>query len=221
MAELVFDIETVGEEYDNLSTSIQETITKRAKTEEELQDLKQKTGLFPLSGKVVAIAVMDLATNLGKVYYQSSEKNKKNYKKLGFDYEVRDEKQILKGFWQGVEHYSKVITFNGRSFDAPFLVLRSIYHGIPINKNLIPYRYSNQYHFDIMDQLSFYGASRKYSLSALCDFLNIKNPKDEGVSGLEVNNLFAKKEYEKIAEYCARDVKATAELYLKVKGYIF
>jgi len=41
-------------------------------------------------------------------------------------------------------------------------------------------------------------------LESLCQTFGIKNPKDEGVSGLEVNNLFKNKEYKKIAEYCMR-----------------
>ena len=76
-------------------------------------------------------------------------------------------------------------------------------------------------HLDLMDQLSFYGAFRNFSLEVMCQFLGIKNPKDEGVSGLAINDLFKNKEYKKIAEYCMRDVIATKELYDKAKDYIF
>ena len=85
----------------------------------------------------------------------------------------------------------------------------------------MPNRYYKDNHFDIMDQLSFYGAFRNFSLEVMCNFLGIKSPKDEGVSGLIVNDLFKNKEYKKIAEYCMRDVIATKELYNRVKGYIF
>jgi uncharacterized protein YprB with RNaseH-like and TPR domain len=53
----------------------------------------------------------------------------------------------------------RFITFNGRSFDAPFLIVRSAVHRIKPSVNLIPNRY-DKYHIDLFDQLSFYGVSR-------------------------------------------------------------
>ena len=58
-------------------------------------------------------------------------------------------------------------------------------------------------------------------MEVLCDMLGIRNPKDEGVSGLAVNDLFNEKKYKEITEYCMRDVMATGELYERVKRYVF
>lgn len=219
MKELVFDIETAGFNFDSLKPAIQKYLLKKAKNETEVTEEKTKTGLCPLSGEVVSIAFMNLDQKASKVYFQAPNGEKKNFREKGVEYEIKTEKEMLEGFWRGLQNFERIITFNGRSFDVPFLILRSIYHKIPITKNLVPYRYSGKIHFDLMDQLSFYGAHKNYSLAALADFFGIDNPKDEGISGLEVNNLFQQEKYDAIAKYCMRDVLATAELYLRVKDY--
>lgn len=221
MPALIFDIETIGYDFDLLSPIIQKNILKNLKTDEEKEGALARTGLSPISGEVVAIALLNSETNKGKVYFQAPDSDLKNYEKDRVEYLVRTEKEILENFWADVNFFNQIISFNGRGFDAPFIIFRSIFYGLIPTKNLIPYRYSAKEHFDLMDQLSFYNAFRNYSLEALCDFFQIKNPKEQSVSGLAINDLFKNKEYQKIAEYCMRDVVATKELYEKVKKYVF
>jgi len=221
MSTLIFDIETYGKPFENLSPVMQKNLLKNVKTNEEKESVMTRTGLSPLTGEIVAIALLNSDSGKGKVYFQAPQGGVENYEKDGVEYVVKTEKEILENFWIDIKFFTQVISFNGRGFDAPFILLKSIYYGVKPTKNLIPYRYSGKEHFDVMDQLSFYGASKNYSLEALCDFLSIKNPKDEGVSGLAINELFENKEYQKIAEYCMRDVIATKELYEKVREYIF
>ena len=45
------------------------------------------------------------------------------------------------------------------------------------------------------------------------DLFGIKSPKAGGVTGYEVPEYFAEGKIREIAEYCVRDVVATAELY--------
>ena len=219
--QLVFDIETYGHDFKTLNPIIQENFLKHLKTEEEKEEIKTRTGLFPISGEIVAIAMLNPESKNGKVYFQSNENGIKDYEKDGVEYIVKDEKGILEAFWNDIKFYQQIISFNGRSFDAPFIIFRSIIHKIQPTKNLIPNRYNSNEHLDLLDRLSFYGAFRRFSLEVLCQSFGIKNPKDQGVSGLEVNNLFENKEYKKIAEYCMRDVVATADLYQRVKEFIF
>jgi DNA polymerase elongation subunit (family B) len=220
MANLVFDIETVGVKFEELDPVIQKNFLKSAKTKEEEEEIKDRTGLAPVSGEVVAIALLNPETGKGRVYFQAPDGGAEDYEKDGVEYLVKTEKEILEAFWEDIKLYQTIISYNGRGFDAPFIIFRSMFHGIKPSKNIMPYRYGKDGHFDILDQLTFFGAFRRFSLEVICSFLGIKNPKDEGVSGLEVNELYGKKEYEKIAEYCMRDVYATAELYDKVKEYI-
>lgn len=221
MPKLIFDIETRGFNEQELDPVIKEYLIKNAKDGEDCEDILSRTGLFPISGEVVAIAMLNSDSGQGKVYFQALDSDIENYKKDGVEYIVQDEKGILENFWNDIKFFEQIISFNGRGFDCPFIIIRSIYHNLKPTKNLMPYRYSRKEHLDIMDQLTFYGAFRKFSLESLCVFLGIKNPKDKGVSGLEINSLFKNRQYKKIAEYCMRDVIATKELYEKVLPHIF
>ena len=83
----------------------------------------------------------------------------------------------------------------------------------------MPYRYSVEAHIDLLEQLTFYNSVRKFNL----DFLQglwIESPKAQGVTGHDVGTLFAAGEQEKIARYCAGDLAATRELYLRWKEYM-
>lgn len=221
MSTLIFDIETYGRPFEDLSPVLQKNLLKNAKTDEEKEGIMSRTGLSPVSGEIVAIAMMNMESKKGKVYFQAHQGGVENYENAGVEYVVASEKEILENFWQDIKNFNLIVSFNGRGFDAPFIILRSIYYDILPSKNLMPYRYSGKEHYDIMDQLAFYGAAKNFSLEVLCDMFGIKNPKDEGVSGLAVNNLFKNREYKQIAEYCMRDVIATLELYNRVKNFTY
>ena len=88
------------------------------------------------------------------------------------------------------------------------------------SRNLMGNRYAVNDHCDLLDQLTFYSAMRKFSLDFYCKAFGIKSPKESGVTGLDVGRLFGEKKYREIAEYCLGDVKATAELYKKWAEYL-
>ena len=53
-----------------------------------------------------------------------------------------DEVELLTAFWDVAKHYDKVVTFNGRGFDVPFIYLRSALLNVPISqKNWLGYRF--------------------------------------------------------------------------------
>ncbi|MDI6729565.1 MAG: ribonuclease H-like domain-containing protein, partial [Thermodesulfovibrionales bacterium] len=117
------------------------------------------------------------------------------------------------------------ITFNGRGFDCPFIMIRSAVNKIKPSRDLMPNRY-NSAHIDLLDQLTFYGASkRRFSLDMWCKTFNIKSPKSanesgEVITGYEVKDLFKSGRYVDIARYCAGDLRATKELFLIWENYI-
>jgi hypothetical protein len=55
--------------------------------------------------------------------------------------------------------------------------------------------------------------SRAYKLEAVCKAIGITNPKEKGVSGLLVSDLYKQKKHQSIIDYVTRDVVSTAELY--------
>lgn len=210
---IIIDIETIGTDYDSLDEISREYIIKYAETEDEIKAAKEGLGLSPLTGEIVAIGMLNPDSNRGAVYYQSPEVPQDPSEEDGIEYTAGTEAEILIKFWDTVKYYSQIITFNGRAFDAPFLILRSAIHGIRPTKELMPNRY-NVSHCDLIDVLTFYGAvRRKYSLHMWCKAFGIKSPKEEGVTGYEVPDLFKGKEYLTIAKYCVGDLYATKELF--------
>ena len=133
---------------------------------------------------------------------------------------VMDEEELIAQFWAVAKHYDKVVTFNGRQFDIPFLYLRSAQLNVLISKkNWLGYRFATDPHCDLAEQLTFYnvsgrdGAARRFNLDFYCRVFGIESPKSHGVTGMDVNQLIKEEKYEAIAEYCVRDVFATVKLY--------
>lgn len=227
MPSLVFDIETVGEDYNALDATSQEMLTKWIKKESKsaadyeyaLQDLKAELGFSPLTGSIVAIGVLDAKKNKGVVYYQAPGEAYADVEEEGIIFRQKTEKEMLQSFWDGVEKYDTFVSFNGRAFDVPYLVIRSAIHKIKPSKNLLANRYLNYQHddarhIDLIDQLSFYGAlRRKGSLHLWCRAFGIKSPKADGIDGHDVADLFKEKKFLEIAKYNVGDLVATKELY--------
>lgn len=228
MPKLIFDIETVGVEFDSLDEKSQELLLRFAETPEDIEAVKDGLGFSPLTGQIVAIGVLNPETEKGAVYFLSPEGKVEQQEKDNTQYiPHKTEKELLKSFWDASAHYDQFITFNGRSFDAPYLMIRSAINKIKPTKNLMTYRYeSDQYgktimHLDLLDRLTFFGAvRRKGSLHMWCRAFGIESPKSKGVSGEDVAQLFKDKEYFKIAEYCFDDVLATEKLYEYWEKYV-
>ncbi len=208
---IVVDIETIGVDYESMDDISKEYIIKFANTEDEIKAAKEGLGLSPLTGEIVAIGMLNPDSNKGVVYYQSPGVPQDTVEESGIEYTADTEAGILRKFWDTVKYYNQVITFNGRGFDAPFLILRSAIHSIQPTKELMPNRYSTS-HCDLIDVMTFYGAvRRKFSLHMWCKAFGIKSPKEEGVTGYEVPELFRQKEFLTIAKYCVGDLYATKE----------
>jgi DNA polymerase elongation subunit (family B) len=231
MSTLVFDIETVGEKWRDLDETTRGVLTrwvdKTAKNEEERQvlrrDIEAGLGFSPLTGFIVAIGVYDVERALGVVYYTGN--GQEEDESIGdYIYKQRSEAEMLQEFWDGARHYNTFVTFNGRSFDAPFLVHRSAIQNIRPSQNLLegrfPYQQKNVRHVDLQDELTFFGAmSKRPSLHLFCRAYGIASPKGE-VGGDEVAELFWQKKFRDIARYNARDVVATTLLYKKWQTYL-
>jgi predicted PolB exonuclease-like 3'-5' exonuclease len=232
MSTLIFDIETVGDEWESFDQTTKQVLTRwidRSTLSDsdkslQLKDLKENLGFSPLTGKVVAIGLYDLERRQGAVYYVGEDDEIEE--EVGeYVLKVRSEKEMLEDFWEGAKSYDTFVSFNGRCFDVPFLLHRSVANMVKPTVDLMSNRYLNQQknyrHVDLQDQLTFYGAMyRKPSLHLFCKAFGIDSPKTQGVSGDDVANLFKQKRYLEIARYNVRDVVATSELYQKWLEYL-
>ncbi len=214
MAAVIFDIETVGQDFESLDETSKEYFLRFAKTDEEVLLAKDSLSFFPLTAQVVTIGMLEAETNAGFVYFQNNNGPAEKFTENNCAFISGSEKEILANFWTQMKKYNQFVTFNGRVFDCPFLMLRSGINKIRPTKNLVPYRYAHSLHVDLYDQLSFYDAlKRKFGLHMWCQAFGIKSPKEEGVTGLQVKSMYKDGRYHDIARYCARDLYATRELF--------
>lgn len=236
MATLIFDIETVGEDFDTLDEASRHILTRWIKEQSanddekyqhSLETLKNGLGFSPLTGFIAAIGVYDLERSRGAVYFQAPTGRPPENREIdGFKYAAKTEPEMLQTFWKICEKYDEFVTFNGRCFDVPFLMIRSAAHRMRPSKNLIAQRYLDRQfrgirHIDLCDQLSFYGAlPRRPSLHLVCRTFGIESPKVQGVTGDDVAGLYRAGKYEDIARYNARDLVATAEAFRRWKEFL-
>ncbi len=214
---LIFDIETI---LDN--EMVQETASDKVK-----ENIKE--GKFPpvQFHKVVSISVMSIYEN-------------KDIKFASWCFD--DEKKVLEKFWKGFLAFNQrnqnshpaFISFNGKNFDIPVLILRSLQfpdmlEGLGEVFSFLTDdsdqwerekpNYFNRYTKYHIDLIELFGTFRTLSLKTVCYLCGI--PVKEEAEGNKVEQLFHDGNYEKIAKYCAEDVKATALLYAYLNKYIF
>lgn len=221
---LVFDLEVAAYDFDSYDEETREYLTKYAKTEEERQQAIDNLVFNPFTSQLVAIGMYDLNEEKGCVLVNTEAEAEIESERENINYICRSEPEILEIFWKTLKEkgYNFFVTFNGREFDCPFLMLRSFRLGIEPAKNLMAgsdFTFKD-YHVDLLKELTFHrhsptGARRKFSLDFYCKQLGIESPKSNGVKGEMVGELFKNREYKVIADYCIGDVFATAELFNK------
>jgi len=220
MRKIVLDIETCAYPFESLSESQQEYLLRYAEKETD-PGKKQKqtdqairyTSLYPLTAKCVAIGIYDIDKNKSFVYYESKEPEEWSSEDEQVHYKGLTEPEMLKSFWKIVKVTDQIVTFNGRNFDLPFLMMRSAMLKVKPSKNLIKSRYDKKSHIDLLEQFTFYGLTRKFNLDFYCNAFGIESPKTKEISGMEVKNLYEAGRLRDIAIYCSRDIYATYQLY--------
>lgn len=217
---LVFDIETVGYEFNSLSESQQEYILRYAeqekdelKREEKIEDAKRYLSLYPFTAKIVAIGMLNTETENIMVLYESKQKEEFKSEEKKATYKSMTEEEMIMYFWDCVKKVDKIITFNGKNFDVPFIMLRSAVLKIKPGRNLIKSKYDSLNHIDLLEQFTFYGITKKFNLDFYCHAFGIESPKSKGITGMEVKELYKAGRIKDIAVYCGEDVRATFELY--------
>lgn len=219
MRKIVFDIETCAFPFQTLSESQQEYLLRYAEKEVDgkVKEIKtdeaiRYTSLYPLTAKIISIGIYDVNNERAYVYYESDQPEEWISEK-NVQYKGLNETEMLNSFWRIVDVADQIITFNGRNFDAPFLMIRSAMNKIKPAKNLVTKKFDSSFHIDLLDQFTFSGLTRKFNLDFYCQSFCIDSPKSKGVSGIDVKNLYEAGRIKDIAVYCADDIYATYQLY--------
>jgi predicted PolB exonuclease-like 3'-5' exonuclease len=221
MKKLVIDIETVGTPWEEHDPYVREYLIK-GMNEAEAEEEKRRGALSPFTGRIVAIGVVNAETRRSCAMYEVPGQTEVITRREGDRTLISgSERQILEKFWDYLGREDRFISFNGRQFDGPFLMIRSAIRGVSPKRDLVGNRYRFHPNCDLREVLNFNGTlnprQMKFNLDLACKAFGIVSSKAEGMDGRAVETLYRAGRYEDIATYCLEDVRATCELYLKLE----
>ena len=221
MKKLVIDIETVGMPWEEHDSYVREYLIK-GMNEAEAEEEKRRGALSPFTGRIVAIGVVNAETGRSCAMYEVPGQTELITVKDGNRTMISGtERQILEKFWEFIDKDDRFISFNGRQFDGPFLMIRSAILGLPPKRDLIGNRYRFHPNCDLREVLNFNGTinprQMRFNLDLACKSFGIASSKTDGMDGRAVETLYRAGRHEDIALYCLEDVRATCELYLKLE----
>lgn len=133
------------------------------------------------------------------------------------------EKELVQGFFEYISKTkARLISFNGRTFDLPVLKYRAMKHGVQAEYiyksgdkwNNYMQRYSVDWHCDLLEALSDFGASARVKMNEVCSILGL--PGKIGTDGSQVTSLYDSGKTQEIRDYCETDVINTYLIYLKL-----
>lgn len=216
---LIFDIETGPiaephlsawldqelEAYANTPGVKRLTNKKDEKIAEKRLDLLDRAALSALSGRVLAIGYMNLATKKKAVDCVSDGSSDQ--------VSPRSEVDLLNGFWKKVADRREQIGFNIKGFDLPFLVRRSYILGVDVPADVFNGRHFSDLFTDLLDRWRCGNNQEYVSLDSLCRACNC-GAKPDDVDGATFAAYFlqgGEKRAQAIA-YALNDLDMTAEL---------
>ncbi|TMI26412.1 hypothetical protein E6H19_02575 [Candidatus Bathyarchaeota archaeon] len=126
-----------------------------------------------------------------------------------------EEKSLLSKLAKRLESYDVIVTWNGRSFDIPFLTTRLMKHGLD------PRPLLRKPHIDLADVVKSRLRLTFTYLDHVCDFFQVDRKK--GAMGLDVPHLYVRalegdrRASLSIREHCLDDLRATRQVFLKLK----
>ncbi|TPV93468.1 MAG: hypothetical protein B7733_20055 [Myxococcales bacterium FL481] len=218
---LVFDIETVpNTDLRRVPPTIAQAVSKHAERNDG--DETKVMSLSPLFGKVVSVAVGE-----GEGPVADCQPTVLVVPPPGADVEAfpgwmrpMSEPELLRCFWLLAQRAELVVSFNGRGFDVPFLVARSLVHKIAARVDLLSNPYALRPHLDLYRVLQPGGRGLgPASLDVLCWALGYASPKGE-MDGSMVAPTYARGDITTIAEYNAGDVVATTAVYQHLREHL-
>ena len=128
-------------------------------------------------------------------------------------------KEIVKKFWLGLSFYTrtKIVTFNGRSFDLPLLELAAFRYGFPARDYFARGRNRFNGDLDLFDWMTNFGACRGFAggLDLLAKMLG--KPGKMEVSGDQVYEMYKAGRYQDINDYCMFDTLDTYFVFLRTR----
>ena len=213
MSYLAFDIETIPNtamiprlpEPEVKAGNLKDPAKIAEKIEEAKKAQIEKMALSPLYGRICCWCIHDGETSTGVCIKNEAEETEL----------IENAFQILSG--------QTVITYNGASFDLPFLYRRAVILGIDPREFNMPTlaemlkRYDNDKHIDLMQVWCGFGQFEKLdTLSAL-----ILDDHKVEIDFHDFPELIKTSEgRDRLIAYCEHDVELTYRLYTRIAGIL-
>lgn len=216
------DIETVplAAEFNQLPENFQhlwdkKTVNQRGDVDADAH-FEDRGGIMAEFGKIICISIGSI--------------DRKNENELHFklhSFYGEDEKEILAQFGEVLQkrwdkkEVTHLCAHNGKEFDIPYICRRMLINRVPLPT---PLQLQGKKPWDtphILDTMELwkFGDNKNFtSLELLAALFGIPTPKDD-IDGSQVKKVYYQdKDLKRIATYCEKDVLATAQVFLALRG---
>lgn len=124
------------------------------------------------------------------------------------------EQNMLLAFNHEIRSPTRIISWNGYSFDVPLLVLRALRHKVVLSnlQGIWGSRYKD-HHFDMKDRLGQFAGRQDIRLEGVARLLGLPGKQD--IDGSQVKEIWADGQYARVRRYCEEDVIQTYLIYLR------
>ncbi len=215
-----FDIEVAGLAWEEVDEATRHYLMERArKTGDDPEAVQHRLALIRGLGRVVAIGMWNLERDTGGVLAHGSGCKWEAFDEIpGAKIWHGNEREMLAEFWSLASKWGTVVTYRGRGYDVPVLLVRSAMLGVLPSRNMLGNRFSIREHCDLQELLDFFGATREtYTLDFWCRRFGVESPKGK-MDGSQVGDKARAGRYDEIAAYCLRDTRATADLFRRLQS---
>lgn len=174
---------------------------------------QEHAALLPWTGRIVSIAYGFVAWAEEK---SPVVRELVCSKRVDAGLDPNDEPSLLRSFWSLVRDYSALplIGYNLLGFDIPFIVLRSMVHGVQPSRKLSMARFRTDEVFDMMMWLANWDLRQVLKLDVACTLLGIENPLP-GVDGSQVEDMSEKE----LAKYGTAEIDKLFALYQRMEAF--
>ena len=218
---LFLDIETVPAtaQWQDLDERTAKLFADKTRWEQERQEKSaeelygERAGIFAEFGRIICIGAGSLHSEQGQWNLRVTSFQEEHE----YDLLLRFT-DLLNRHFDTDDHW--LCGHNGKEFDFPWIARRCIVNRVPLPRlldigGLKPWEVG---HLDTMAMWSFGDRKNFTSLALLTHLLGIPTPKDD-IIGADVARVYYEEQgIERIAAYCKKDVVATVQLFLRLRG---
>jgi len=189
----------------------------QASIDKKRSKILDEAALSPLTGKIICYSLIARDYD-GEAKTESTEVI--NMGAINNEIDLLNKLKLVISTISGrtfLNQIDTIVSFNGKSFDIPFLITRCAIHGIesmfkPSN------RYELNHHFDIRSALTNFDQFGKGTLTDWCRAFGIKL-ETAHIVGSDISKLWKSGKYQDIKDKCLEDVNLMYKLYYRIANY--